>query len=95
MNSEDTTTSESYSKDKEELPTLPAKTADDNSTKSTREKKVVVVRPTGTDVKRSDVSEEEKNNIIRINYELSLTPPQCVSTAMKQLAPLMKRFSTS
>jgi hypothetical protein len=68
MNSEDTTTSESYSKDKEESPTLPAKAADDNSTKSTREKKVVVVKPTGTDVKCSDVSgsteeaKKEENN---------------------------------
>jgi hypothetical protein len=59
MNSEDTTTYESYSKDKEELPTLPAETSDesdDGSTKSTTEKKVVVVKPTGTDVKRPDVS---------------------------------------
>jgi hypothetical protein len=63
MNSEDTTTSESQHKDKEELPTLPSETSDDGSTKSTREKKVVVVKPTETDLKASDVpgsSEEVK-----------------------------------
>jgi hypothetical protein len=55
MDSEDTTTSESHHKDKDELPTLPSETPDDGSTKSTREKKVVVVKPTETDPKGSDV----------------------------------------
>jgi len=56
MDSEDTTTSESHHKDKDdELPTLPSETSDDISTKSTREKKVVVVKPTETDLKDSDV----------------------------------------
>ncbi|MFL6412047.1 MAG: hypothetical protein ACJ71K_12515 [Nitrososphaeraceae archaeon] len=55
MDSEDTTTSESHHKDKDELPTLPSETSDDISTESTREKKVVVVKPTETDLKDSDV----------------------------------------
>ena len=58
MNDEDTATSETYSKDKnedkKELPTLPAETSIDNSSKSEKEKKVVVVKPGAHDVKISD-----------------------------------------
>ena len=67
MNDEDTATSETYSKDKnedkKELPTLPAETSIEDSTKSAKEKKVVVVKPGEPDVKISDAldrSEEVK-----------------------------------
>jgi hypothetical protein len=67
MNDEDTATSETYSKDKnedkKELPTLPAETSIEDSTKSAKEKKVVVVKPGEPDVKISDTldrSEEVK-----------------------------------
>ena len=67
MNDEDTATSETYSKDKnedkKELPTLPAETSIDDSSKSAKEKKVVVVKPGEADIKISDTldrSEEVK-----------------------------------
>ena len=70
MNNENTATSERSSKDKngekKELPTLPAETSIDDSTK---EKKVVVVKPGEPDVKISDTSDhsqkvkEDDNNL--------------------------------
>ena len=66
MNDKDTaTTSETYSKgkneDKKELPTtLPAETSIENSTKSAKEKKVVVVKPGEPDVKISDTLERSE-----------------------------------
>jgi hypothetical protein len=61
MNDESTRTSEASSK--KDLPTLPAETSIEDSTKSDREKKVVVIKPTKPDVKISDTpnhSEEVK-----------------------------------
>jgi hypothetical protein len=73
MNDNDTATTETSSKDKnkdkKELPTLHAETSIEDSTKSVKEKKVVVVKPEEPDVKISDTrdrSEEIKvddNNI--------------------------------
>ncbi|MFL6426399.1 MAG: hypothetical protein ACJ71R_22790 [Nitrososphaeraceae archaeon] len=67
MNSEDMTTSKASSRgedeDKEESPTLPSETSEEGSTKSTREKKVVVIKPTETNDKDSyekGTSEEVK-----------------------------------
>lgn len=67
MNDENTTTSETSSKekheDKKDLPTLPAETSIEDSTKLDREKKVVVVKSGEPDVKISyaqDQSEETK-----------------------------------
>ena len=67
MNDESTRTSEASSKEKNEekkdLPTLPAETSIEDSTKSDREKKVVVIKPTKPDAKISDTpshSEEVK-----------------------------------
>jgi hypothetical protein len=67
MNDEDTATSETSSKDKNEdkkdLPTLPAETSIEDSTNSAKEKKVVVVKPEEPNVKISDTrdrSEEAK-----------------------------------
>ena len=58
MNDESTRTSEASSKekneDKKDLPTLPAETSIEDSAKSDREKKVVVIKPTKPDVKISD-----------------------------------------
>jgi trehalose-6-phosphatase len=69
MNSEDMTTSSRHEdEDKEESPTLPAETSDHGPTKSTREKKVVVVKPTKTNHKDSqaqgfsDEQEEDDND---------------------------------
>jgi hypothetical protein len=54
MNDEDTATSGTSSKDKNEdkkdLPTLPAETSIEDSTNSAKEKKVVVVKPGEPDV---------------------------------------------
>ena len=67
MNDNDTATTETSSKDKnkdkKELPTLHAETSIEDSTKSVKEKKVVVVKPEEPDVKISkaqDQSEEAK-----------------------------------
>jgi hypothetical protein len=65
MNDETTTTSSKVaSKDKEEeLPTVPAETSIEDSTKADKEKKVVVVKPGEPGVKISeaqDQSEEAK-----------------------------------
>jgi hypothetical protein len=71
MNDESTRTSEASSKekneDKKDLPTLPAETSIEDSTKSDREKKVVVIKPTKPDVKISDTpnhSDEVKTIIL-------------------------------
>jgi hypothetical protein len=60
MNDESTRTSETSSKeineDKKDLPTLPAETSIEHSTKSDREKKVVVVKSREPEVKISDTS---------------------------------------
>ena len=62
MNNDNTTTSETSPKDKnedkKELPTLPAETSVEDSTKSAKEKKVVVVKPGEPDVKISDSGEQ-------------------------------------
>ena len=67
MNDEDTATSETSSKgkneDKKDLPTLPADTSIEDSTNSAKDKKVVVVKPGESDIKISgahDQSEEAK-----------------------------------
>lgn len=61
MNDENTVTSETSSKDKnedkKELPTVPAETSIEDSTK---EKKVVVVKPGEPNVKISDTSDHSQ-----------------------------------
>ena len=72
MNDVDTATSETSPKDKnedkKELPTLPAETSIDDSKKSAKEKKVVVVKPREPDVKISDASDhsEEVSELAKI-----------------------------
>ena len=77
MYNESTRTSEASSKekneDKKDLPTLPAETSIEDSTKSDREKKVVVIKPTKPDVKISDTpnhSEEVKSICITKDTKL-------------------------
>ena len=64
MNDDNTTTSEtslkSKNEDKKELPTLPAETSIEDSTKSAKEKKVVVVKPGDPDVKTSVTAENSE-----------------------------------
>ena len=64
MNDDNTTTSETSPKakngEKKELPTLPAETSIEDSTKSPQEKKVVVVKPGEPDVKISDTAENSE-----------------------------------
>ncbi|MFL6315807.1 MAG: hypothetical protein ACJ71J_08435 [Nitrososphaeraceae archaeon] len=64
MNDENTTTSETSSKekheDKKDLPTLPAETSIEDSTKLDREKKVVVVKSGEPDVKISDAQDQSE-----------------------------------
>ncbi|MFL6408441.1 MAG: hypothetical protein ACJ71F_15435 [Nitrososphaeraceae archaeon] len=64
MNNENTTTSETSSKekheDKKDLPTLPAETSIEDSTKLDREKKVVVVKSGEPDVKISDAQDQSE-----------------------------------
>lgn len=64
MNDDDTTTSETSTKakneEKKELPTLPAEMSIEDSTKSANEKKVVVVKPGDPDVKTSDTAENSE-----------------------------------
>jgi hypothetical protein len=64
MNHEDAAVSKSSPKDKneieKELPTLPADTAIEESTKSDKEKKVVVVKPGESDIKISDISDQSE-----------------------------------
>jgi hypothetical protein len=65
MNDENTTTSETSSKekheDKKDLPTLPVETSIEDSTKLDREKKVVVVVKSGEpDVKISDAQDQSE-----------------------------------
>jgi hypothetical protein len=63
MNDENTATFETSSKDKnedkKELPTLPAETSIEDSTKE-KEKKVVVVKPGEPNVKISDTSDHSQ-----------------------------------
>ena len=73
MNDDNSTTSGTSPKAKNEgkkdLPTLPAETSMEDSTKSAKEKKVVVVKPGEPDVKISDTAdsseaaEEEKRSL--------------------------------
>jgi hypothetical protein len=73
MNDENTTTSGTASKekneDKKDLPTLPAETSIEDSTKSDREKKVVVIKSGEPEVKisespdQSEASKREDDNI--------------------------------
>jgi hypothetical protein len=62
MIDEDTSTSETSSKDKNEdkkdLPTLPAETSIEDSTNSAKEKKIVVVKPGEPDVKISETQDQ-------------------------------------
>lgn len=64
MNDENTTTSETSSKekheDKKDLLTLPAETSIEDSTKLDREKKVVVVKSGEPDVKISDAQDQSE-----------------------------------
>jgi hypothetical protein len=64
MNDDNTTTSEtslkSKNEDKKELPTLPAETSIEDSTKSAHEKKVIVVKPVEPDVKISDTTQNSE-----------------------------------
>ena len=64
MNDDNTTTSEtsteSKNEDKKELPTRPAETSIEGSTKSAHEEKVVVVKPGEPHVKISDTAESSK-----------------------------------
>jgi hypothetical protein len=64
MNDENTTTSETSSKekheDKKDLQTLPAETSIEDSTKLDREKKVVVVKSGEPDVKISDAQDQSE-----------------------------------
>ena len=64
MNDDNSRTSETSPKakneDKKDLPTLPAETSIEDSTKSAKEKKVVVVKPGEPDVKISDTADSSK-----------------------------------
>ena len=64
MNDDNSTTSETSPKDKNEekkdLPTLPAETSIEDSTKSAEEKKVVLVKPGEPDVKISDSADSSE-----------------------------------
>jgi hypothetical protein len=64
MNDDNTTTSEtslkSKNEDKKDLPTLPVETSIEDSTKSAHEKKVIVVKPGEPDVKISDTTQNSQ-----------------------------------
>ena len=64
MNNDNSTTSETSPKakneEKKDLPTLPAETSIEDSTKSAEEKKVVLVKPGEPDVKISDSADSSE-----------------------------------
>jgi hypothetical protein len=63
MSDEEPGHAETSSEDKrEDLPTLPAETSIDDSSKSAKEKKVVVVKPGESDVKISDRQDDSTHN---------------------------------